>query len=96
MDRSVKRRESHREEGLDVREVPRDEFRQNIDLFAGRPFTAEEARQALRAADACVTYRDRHLGRLLDKLDPPGLRKNTIIVFRVVPGGHFRHRGMRP
>ncbi len=77
-----------------LEKFPRDEFRQNIDLFAGRPFTAEEARLAMRAYYACVTYLDRQLGRVLDKLEQTGLDKNTIIVFWGDHGWHLSEKGM--
>ena len=38
--------------------VPPDEFRQNIDVFAGRSFRALEAREAMRGYYACISYMD--------------------------------------
>ena len=73
---------------------PRDEFRQNIDLFAARPFTAAEARAALRAYYASVTYMDDQLGRLLDHLDSTGLARNTIVVLFGDHGWHLSNKGM--
>lgn len=74
--------------------MPRDEFRENADLFAGRPFTAQEAREALRAYYACTTYMDAQLGRVLDTLDSTGLSKNTVIVFWGDHGWHLSEKGM--
>lgn len=74
--------------------MPRDEFRQNIDLFAARSFTAQEAREAMRAYYACSAYMDVQVGRLLDKLDALNLRENTIIVFWGDHGWHLSEKGM--
>ena len=74
--------------------VPRDEFRQNIDLFAARSFSAQEAREAMRAYYACSAYMDEQLGRVLDKLDALGQRDNTIIVFWGDHGWHLSEKGM--
>ena len=38
--------------------MPPDEFRRNIDLFAGRSFTAFETREAMRSYYACISYMD--------------------------------------
>lgn len=73
---------------------PRDEFRENADLFAGRSFTAQEAREAMRAYYACVTYMDAQLGRVLAKLEETGLAQNTIIVFWGDHGWHLSEKGM--
>ena len=74
--------------------VPGDEFRQNIDLFAGRSFSVLEAREAMRAYYACTTYMDAQIGRVVDKLDSLGLRDNTIIVFWGDHGWHLSEKGM--
>ena len=50
--------------------IPPDELRSNIDLFACRSFTAAEARAALHAYYACVSYMDAQLGRVLDAQVP--------------------------
>jgi uncharacterized sulfatase len=73
---------------------PRDEFRQNADLFAGRSFTVQEAREAMRAYYACTSYMDAQLGRLLDKLDETGLSRNTIVVLWGDHGWHLGEKGM--
>jgi iduronate 2-sulfatase len=74
--------------------TPPDELRQNIDLFAARPFTAAEARQAMRAYYACISYMDAQLGRVLDELERLGLRENTIIVLWGDHGWHVSEKGM--
>ena len=38
--------------------TPPDEFRHNIDLFAGRTCTGHEAREAMRGYYACIGYMD--------------------------------------
>jgi len=48
--------------------MPRDEFRQNIDLFAGRSFSALEAREAMRAYYSFISCADALVGRTLDRL----------------------------
>ena len=73
---------------------PRDEFRQNIDLFAGRSFTVLEAREAMRAYYACTSYMDFQVGRVLDKLRALGLDKNTIVVLWGDHGWHLSEKGM--
>lgn len=73
---------------------PTDEFRQNIDLFAGRSFTAHEAREAMRAYYACISYMDAQLGRVLDELKRTGADKNTIIVLWGDHGWHLSEKGM--
>ncbi len=73
---------------------PKDEFRQNADLFAGRAFTATEAREAMRAYYACMSYMDAQLGRVLDKLDQTGLSRNTIVVLWGDHGWHLSEKGM--
>jgi len=74
--------------------VPRDEFRQNMDLFTSRAFSVAEAREAMRAYYACISYMDAQLGRLLDELEKLGLSKNTIIVFWGDHGWHLSEKGM--
>ncbi|MFZ5829959.1 MAG: sulfatase [Planctomycetota bacterium] len=73
---------------------PEDEKRQNIDLYAGRSFTAAEARAALRAYYASVSYMDAELGRVLNTLENSGQRNNTLIVFWGDHGWHLSDKGM--
>lgn len=53
----------------------------NADLFINRPASLEEAREMIRAYQACISYVDWNIGRVLEELDKQGLRENTIIVF---------------
>ena len=74
--------------------MPRDEFRQNIDLYAGRSFSTLEAREAMRAYYACISYTDAQVGRLLDRLKALGVDKNTIVVLWGDHGWHLSEKGM--
>jgi len=73
---------------------PADEFRQNIDLYAGRSFTVLEAREAMRAYYACMAYMDAQVGRVLDALTAAGLDRNTIVVLWGDHGWHLSEKGM--
>ncbi len=74
--------------------MPPEEFRGNRDLFAGRAFTRDEAREAIRCYYACITYMDRQLGRVLDELDQLGLATNTVIVLWGDHGWHLSEKGL--
>ena len=74
--------------------MPRDEFRHNLDLYTARPFSAMEAREAMRAYYACVSYMDAQLGRVLDELERLELSKTTIVVFWGDHGWHLSEKGM--
>lgn len=74
--------------------TPPDDLRPSLDLFACRSFTAAEARAALHAYYACVSYMDAQLGRVLDALEKNGLWENTIIVFLSDHGWHLSDKGM--
>lgn len=75
-------------------DTPPDELRENADLFAARSFTETEAREAMRAYYACISYMDAQLGRVLDELEKLGLAQNTIIVFISDHGFHLSEKGM--
>lgn len=67
--------------------------RRNLDLYADRDFTAAEARAALHAYYACVSYMDAQLGRVLDALDVYGQAENTLIVLWGDHGWHLSEKG---
>jgi iduronate 2-sulfatase len=73
---------------------PTDEFRQNIDLFAARSFSSLEAREAMRAYYACVSYLDAQVGRMLEGLSRHGVRDNTIVVLWGDHGWHLSEKGL--
>lgn len=81
-------------EPREIKGMPRDEFRANIDLFASRSFSAQEAREAMRAYYACAAYMDAQLGRLLDGLEATGAAANTLIVLWGDHGWHLSEKGM--
>jgi arylsulfatase A-like enzyme len=74
--------------------MPPQEFRGNRDLFSGRAFTRDEARQVIRCYYACITYMDHQLGRVLDELDRLGLVKNTVVVLWGDHGWHLSEKGL--
>ena len=65
----------------------------NADLFINRRCTPEEAKEALRAYWACISYVDWNVGRLIAALDEEGLADNTIIVFCVDHGMQMGEKG---
>lgn len=73
---------------------PTDEFRQNIDLFSARSFSAPEAREAMRAYYACTSYVDAQIGRMLDGIKRHGVEDNTIVVLWGDHGWHLSEKGM--
>jgi iduronate 2-sulfatase len=68
--------------------------RRNLDLYADRSFTAVEARAALHAYYACVSFMDAQLGRVLDALEKSGQAGNTLIVLLGDHGWHLSDKGM--
>ncbi|MBO6237570.1 MAG: sulfatase-like hydrolase/transferase, partial [Bacteroidales bacterium] len=65
----------------------------NADVFINRRCSPEEAREALRAYWACISYVDWNVGRLIAALDEEGLADNTIIVFCVDHGMQMGEKG---
>ena len=74
--------------------VPPLEFRQNIDLYAARSFSSREAREAIRAYYACISYTDAQIGRVLAQLKESGMDDNTIVVMWGDHGWHLSEKGM--
>jgi arylsulfatase A-like enzyme len=62
----------------------------NPDLFMERQPTARQAREAIAAYYACVSFVDDNVGRVLAALDQQGLADNTIVF---VMGDHGFHLG---
>lgn len=73
---------------------PTPEFRQNIDLFAARSFSVLEAREAIRAYYASLSYMDAQVGRLLNQLKASGVEDNTVVVLWGDHGWHLSEKGM--
>ncbi|MBM3861151.1 MAG: sulfatase [Verrucomicrobia bacterium] len=78
--------------------LPRDadprNTRRNLDLYADRAFTAAEARAALHAYYACVSFMDAQLGRVLDAIEAAGQTQNTLVVLWGDHGWHLSEKGM--
>ena len=74
--------------------VPEDAKRLNLDLFTNRSFTKQEAKEAIRAYYACISYIDDQIGHLLDELDALGVADNTIIALWSDHGFHLSEKGM--
>lgn len=74
--------------------TPPDELRRNMDLYASGNFSAADARAALEAYYACITYVDAQIGRVLDALEASGEADNTIIVLWGDHGWHLSDKGM--
>lgn len=56
--------------------------------------TEKEARECILAYDACVSFVDQQVGRLLDAVDRLGLRENTIVVLWGDHGYHLGEHGL--
>ena len=65
----------------------------NPDIFIQRQPTPQQAREAIAAYYACVSFVDDNIGRVLDTLDREGLAKNTIVVFLGDHGFHLGDHG---
>jgi len=65
----------------------------NPDIFMKGQPTARQAKEAIAAYYACVSFVDDNLGMVLDALQQTGLDKNTIVVFLGDHGFHLGDHG---
>ena len=65
----------------------------NPDIFMQKQPTPEQARQAIAAYYACVSFVDDNIGMILDALEKEGLANNTIVVFLGDHGFHLGDHG---
>lgn len=68
--------------------------RPNFDIFIRREASADQARQAIAAYYAAISFMDAQVGRVLGALDQLGLREQTAIVFFGDHGFHLGEKGM--
>ncbi len=58
------------------------------------PISAEQAQWVTHGYNACVSYVDAQVGRVIDELDSLGLGENTVIVLWGDHGYHLGHNGL--
>ena len=66
----------------------------NPDLFTQKQPTAQQAREAIAAYYACVSFVDDNVGRILTALERQGLADNTIVFILGDHGWHLGDHGM--
>lgn len=66
----------------------------NNDIFTKVQPTAQQAKEAIAAYYACLSFVDDNVGRVLDALDRTGLAKNTIVVVMADHGFHLGDHGL--
>jgi iduronate 2-sulfatase len=74
--------------------VPRCALRYNLDLFYEERPTPQQAKAAIAAYYACISFMDEQLGLVLDRLERLGQRDNTLIVLWGDHGWHLGEKGM--
>ena len=74
--------------------IPRHALRYNLDLFFEHEVQPDEARAAMAAYYACVSFTDEKIGLLLDALERFKLRESTVIVLWGDHGWHLGEKGM--
>jgi arylsulfatase A-like enzyme len=65
----------------------------NPDIFIKQQPTLQQAREAIAAYYACLSFVDDNVGLMLDALDQAGLADNTIVVFLGDHGFHLGDHG---
>jgi arylsulfatase A-like enzyme len=65
----------------------------NPDIFMNQQPTPQQAKEAIAAYYACVSFVDDNIGMVLDALKQEGLDKNTIVVFLGDHGFHLGDHG---
>lgn len=66
----------------------------NPDIFTQKQPTEQQAREAIAAYYACVSFVDDNLGRILAALEQTGLARNTIVFMMGDHGFHLGDHGM--
>jgi uncharacterized sulfatase len=69
-------------------------FGKSADIFSSRKPTPREAREAIAAYYASVSYVDAGIGLVLDALDETGLAASTIVIFLGDHGFHLGEHGL--
>ncbi len=65
----------------------------NPDIFMTKQPTRQQAKEAIAAYYACVSFVDDNVGMVLEALEKEGLAKNTIVVFLGDHGFHLGDHG---
>jgi uncharacterized sulfatase len=65
----------------------------NPDIFTLNQPTRQQAKEAIAAYYACLTFVDDNIGMILDALEETGLDKNTIVIFLGDHGFHLGDHG---
>lgn len=72
---------------------PKRAFGGNPDIFTLNQPTRQQAKEAIAAYYACLTFVDDNIGMILDALEETGLDKNTIVIFLGDHGFHLGDHG---
>ncbi|MGB9688722.1 sulfatase [Thermogutta sp.] len=72
---------------------PKRAFGGNPDIFTVKQPTRQQAKEAIAAYYACLTFVDDNIGMILDALEETGLDKNTIVIFLGDHGFHLGDHG---